>query len=316
MEATVAEWVLIGVPTSAGAHHAGQERAPAALRAAGLSHILREAGVSVSDAGDLPGATFAVDSEHPRARNLQEVVRVASEVADAVAAVVATGRRPLVMGGDCTITIGAVAGLRRQHPDLGLVYVDADADLGALNLQPASTPGQPGQPQTPDQVSGILDSAGISYLLGFGQPELAGLGGEPPLLEASRLAIIGCDPREVSEAERTFLSDAGVNYQEAMALIAGPERAARLALTAVAKAAGPILVHFDVDLIDSGELPLGNFPHYGTGVSLEHAVRCLSVLCAHPACAGLVLTEVNPTHDPSGRLVRQYAEAVAQILSV
>jgi arginase len=30
------DWVIIGVPSSAGAHHAGQERAPDALRAAGL----------------------------------------------------------------------------------------------------------------------------------------------------------------------------------------------------------------------------------------------------------------------------------------
>jgi arginase len=316
MEATVAEWVLIGVPTSAGAHHAGQERAPAALRAAGLAHGLREVGVAVSDAGDLPGATFAVDSEHPRARNLQEVVRVAGEVADAVSAVVATGGRPLVVGGDCTITIGAVAGLRRQHPGAGLVYVDADADLGALDLGSGGLSGQDDQPPRPDQVSGILDSAGVSYLLGYGQPELAGLDGRPPLLEPSRLAIVGCDPREVSDAERAFLSDLGVSYQGAEVLIAGPEEAARTALTAVASAAGPILVHFDVDLVDSGELPLGNFPHYGTGVSLEHAVRCLRVLCAQPACAGLVLTEVNPTHDPGGRVLRQYAEAIAQVLAV
>jgi arginase len=296
----VAEWVLIGVPTSAGAHHAGQERAPAALRAAGLVHVIREAGVDISDAGDLPGETFAVDSEHPHARNLQAVVRVASEVADAVAEVAAAGKRPLLVGGDCTITIGAVAGLRRDHPDVGLVYVDADADLGALELKSADT--------------GVLDSAGISYLLGHGQPELARLDGEPPLLEPSRLALVGCDPREVSEAERTFLADVGVSYSEAGALIADPEEAARTALDAISGASGPVLVHFDVDLIDSGELPLGNFPHYGTGVGLEHAVGCLRVLCAHPACVGLVLTEMNPTHDPSGSLLHLYADAIARVL--
>lgn len=298
--ARVSDWVMIGVPTSAGAHHAGQERAPAALRAAGLGGILREAGVAVSDSGDLPGATFAVDSEHPMARNLAAVVRVASEVADAVAEQVGDGHRPLVVGGDCTITIGAVAGLRRQHRDAGLIYVDADVDLGALKVEPRD--------------SGILDSAGISYLLGYGEPELAGLGGEPPLLEPSRLAIVGCDPREVSDVQRSFLADAGVSYQEASALIADPEAAAYTALDAVAGSTGPILVHFDVDLIDSGELPLGNFPHYGTGVSLEHAVRCLRVLCAHPACAGLVLTEVNPTHDPGSSLLREYADGIARVL--
>src|SRR5215472_1169910 len=104
------DWVLIGVPTSAGAHHAGQDRAPAALRAAGLVERLRAAGVGVEDAGDLPGAVFAVDHLHPRARNLATVARVAREVADAVESVARSGNRPFVVGGDCTITLGVVAG--------------------------------------------------------------------------------------------------------------------------------------------------------------------------------------------------------------
>ena len=64
------EWTIIGVPTSAGAHHAGQDRAPAALRKAGLVERLTGAGVTVHDAGDLPGGMFALDREHPEARNL------------------------------------------------------------------------------------------------------------------------------------------------------------------------------------------------------------------------------------------------------
>ena len=50
----MSDWVAIGVPTSAGAHHAGQDRAPAALREAGLLDKLRAAGVAITDAGDLP----------------------------------------------------------------------------------------------------------------------------------------------------------------------------------------------------------------------------------------------------------------------
>ena len=41
---------VIGVPCSAGAHHGGLERGPAALRAAGLPGRLRQAGWEVSDA--------------------------------------------------------------------------------------------------------------------------------------------------------------------------------------------------------------------------------------------------------------------------
>src|SRR6266536_6055694 len=105
----MSDWVIIGVPSSAGAHHAGQERAPAALRQCGLPDRLRAAGLAVRDAGDLPGAVFAVDYEHPNARNLPAVARVARETADAVAGLAGPGQLALVIGGDCTITLGVIA---------------------------------------------------------------------------------------------------------------------------------------------------------------------------------------------------------------
>jgi arginase len=292
------EWVLIGVPTSAGAHHAGQDRAPAALRAAGIVDRLRAAGVPVSDAGDLPASVFAVDHEHPDARNLAAVVSVAGAVADAVASEVAAGRRPLVMGGDCTITLGVIAGFRRVHPNVGLAYVDGDADLGAMS---------------PD-ASGILDATGIAHLLGEGEPELAGLAGEPPLLAGPRLAMLGCDPREQNDAGRAFLAGKGVRAIEGPELAADPEAAARSALATLGSS-DPIVVHFDVDVVDSGDLPLGNFPHYDSGVRLDDAARCLRVLLADPACAGLVLTEVNPSYDADGSQLDRYLTALTMALA-
>ncbi len=238
------------------------------------------------------------DSNSGSGRNLPAVARVARQVADRVAEVAASGQLPLVLGGDCTITLGVVAGLRRGRPDLGLLYVDGDADLGV-----------------PGDDDGIFDSMGVAHLLGRGAPELAGLGGPPPLLEPSRLAILGPDPRETTDAGRDFLAGLGVSYSEAPAFAADPVAAAERALAAVGGAAGPLLVHFDVDVVDSGDLPLGNFPHYGSGVRLEHAVRALQVLCAHPNLAGLVLTEVNPTHDPSGRELARLTDALAAVLS-
>jgi len=293
------DWVMVGVPSSAGAHHAGQERAPDALRAAGLVERLTAAGESVQDEGNLPGAAFTVDHDHPGARNLQAVARVAREVADAVADVADTGRLPLVVGGDCTITLGVIAGFRRQHPDVGLIYVDGDADVGV-----------------PDSGgSGIFDSMGVSHLLGRGAPELTGLAGAVPLLDGTRLAIVSADPRETDDAGRRYLAGAGVSLQEAPAFIDDPAGAAARAVAAVAAASGPVVVHFDVDSIDSGDLPLGNFPHYGSGVLLEHVVACLRVLRAHPSFAGLILTEVNPTHDADGSQLSRYVDGVVRAIA-
>ncbi len=292
-------WTMIGVPSSAGAHHAGQDLAPAALRAAGLLDRLEAAGVSAADGGDLPAAEFRADHQHPRARNLAAVVGVARAVAVAVAAVADAGRRPLVVGGDCTITLGVVAGMQRRHGDVGLAYIDGDADLEILRAE----------------YSGILDSTGIAHLLGYGEPELAGLASHQPLLPPGRLAMIGCDPREVTDAERTLLADAGVSYGEASELAANPQAAAARALTALGQPARPFIVHFDVDVVDSGDLPLGNFPHYGSGVRLEQAGSCLHALLADPSCAALVLTEVNPTYDPHGSQLARYVAAVVAALA-
>jgi arginase len=297
----MSEWVMIGVPSSAGAHHAGQELAPAALRSADLADRLAAAGVT--DAGDLAGAVFAPDPSAMAGRNLAAVARVADEVADAIAEVVASGRLPLVLGGDCTITIGAVAGFKRSRPEVGLVYVDGDADLGV--------PGDGG--------SGIFDSMGITHLLGGGAAELARLGGPGPLLTAARLAIVGSDPRETTQAQRDYLNEEKVSFTEAPAFIKDPAGAARRALAAVHDSRGApardVLVHFDIDVVDSADLPLGNFPHYGSGVTLQDALACIAELRANPAFAGLVLTEINPTHDPSGAELRRLVDGLAPALA-
>jgi len=293
------EWAMIGVPTSAGAHHAGQDLAPAALRRAGLLDRLAAAGVSVKDCGDLPGALFAVDSDHPQARNLAAVVRVAREVADAVAGLAGSSTRPLVVGGDCTITLGVVAGFRRHYQDVGLAYVDGDSDLYAAD--------------TSD--SGILDSSGVAHMLGLGTPELAGFDGEPPLLDPARLALIGCDPREQTAEQGEFIAAAGISRADAADLSADPEGVAHRGLAALATSSSRVVVHFDVDVVDSGDLPLGNFPHYGSPVRLAEAVRCLRVLLADPAVAGLVLTEVNPNYDPGGSQLDRYIAGLTTALA-
>jgi arginase len=259
--------VLIGVASSAGTHHAGQERAPAALRAGGLVERLAEAGLSVEDRGDVIHEVFAVDEFGSSARNLDAVVRVAEAVADAVAGVVGEGLLPLVVGGDCTITIGVVAGAQRHDPGAGLVYLDGDADLAT----PATT------------SSGVLDAMGIAHLLGLADNALARLGNEVPMLTDERLALLGYDETDPESFAGTVLAQrpALTRFTDRQ-LSSDPAGSARAALAAVAQHVSSLVVHFDVDAVDSRDLPLANFPHYGTGVSLDAAAQALGVLCAAP----------------------------------
>ena len=68
---------VIGAPSSAGAYAPGQERAPRALRAAGLLASLDESQIAVRDRGDVPGFRWRVDRANPRAMNADAVASVA-----------------------------------------------------------------------------------------------------------------------------------------------------------------------------------------------------------------------------------------------
>lgn len=140
---------ILGVPSSAGAFAAGQERAPAALREAGLVERLCAAG-DVLDLGDLPGFGWRPDREQPRAQHVARVAETAAHVRDVVAGRLAAGCRVLVLGGDCTVGVGTVAGSRLAGGCTGLVYLDMHADLNV----PSSV------------VDGALDWMGMAHMLG------------------------------------------------------------------------------------------------------------------------------------------------------
>jgi arginase len=290
---------VIGAATSAGSHHAGQEHAPAALRAAGFVRRLTDAGLDVTDLGDVVTAAFAPDAVTATARSLPEVVRVAGAVADAVAAALAAGRLPVVLGGDCTISLGVMAGVLRQYPRAGLLYVDGDADLAT--------------PRT--SSSGVLDAMGAAHLLGLADNELARLGPHFPMLTDERLVQFGYDETDPDSNQADWARERpGLVRFSGPEVRADPAGCAAAARAALAVAADGVVVHFDVDTIDSRDLPLANFPHYNLGIPLAVAGGLLPGFYALAGLRAAVFTEVNPSYDPSGRSLSRYVGTVAGAL--
>jgi arginase len=295
----MARFTLLGVPSSAGTHGVGLEKAPMQLRRAGLVERLAAAGVDVVDDGDLPLVRYRPRSPDPRRQNLDQVVAVAGRVADRVAQVAAGGRLPLVLGGDCTITLGVTAGLQRHQPDLGLLYFDGDVDLST--------------PETTQ--SGILDTMGVAHLLGDADTPLARLGPRFPMLAVERLALFGFDPEEIGPETMAEVRRRGLPAWPVTEVAGRPAAAAAEALAALERVADPLLVHFDVDAVDSTDFPLANFPHFNLGQPFDSAMTCLAGLCATPRLAGLVVTEVNPDHDADGQLLDALIDGLAAALA-
>ncbi len=286
---------VLGVPTSAGSHNPGQEKAPAAWRAAGLVGGLQAAGLDVEDRGDLPATPYRPVEPAGGLRDADRVAEVARRVATEVASIRAAGRLPLVLGGDCTITLGALDGFGEG----GLVYFDGDADLNT--------------PERSD--SAVADTMGMTHMLGGGSPRLARLGARYPLLRPGQVVLFGFDPAELDTGEWTELVSRHLYAAPAPAVRADPAGEAQRARAYLDRRCDSYLVHFDVDVLHTGLFPLGNFPHFA-GLTLDQAVVGLNEFAGGEKFGGLVVTEVNPDHDPSGQLLRTLAAQVARAFAL
>lgn len=292
---------LIGVPSSAGAHWPGQEKAPQYLRRAGLVERLA-AGAVVVDQGDLPVVRFSPDRAHRKQQNLARVVEIARQTAEQVETALQRQAMPLVIGGDCTIALGVITGFLRHGVDLGLLYFDGHIDLNT----PANS------------RSGILDSMGIAHLIGeVGVSEvLSHIGPRFPLLSADRIVAFGYNPAEMNEVEHEVLArHPMLTYP--LAQVQGRARdAAREALVQLEGRVERFVVHFDVDVIDFVDFPIADVPQINAGLTFQEALACLEVFVSSPKCAGLTIAELNPDHaDEDGVLAATFVEGVASALA-
>lgn len=115
--------VLIGVPYDATAtFRRGCALAPAAIRWASQS-IETYSPILMRDLEDLRYADRGdLDVGHANPEEMVETVRAA-------VAGIGAGVLPVLLGGEHTITLGAVRALRDRHPDLAVLQLDAHTDL-------------------------------------------------------------------------------------------------------------------------------------------------------------------------------------------
>src|SRR2546428_588968 len=147
MSRTVA---IVGVPMDLGGNRRGVDMGPSAIRYAGLAERLARLGFEVQDAGNVVVAdpeegrathehrkTDQRDLVHRgRPHHVDEIVRVAEELAKRVEHIEKRGAFPLVLGGDHSMSMGTLAGIARAGRRAGVIWMDAHGDINT----PATTP--------------------------------------------------------------------------------------------------------------------------------------------------------------------------------
>jgi arginase len=288
---------VFGVPTAAGASRPGLERGPFALREAGLLRELKARGLTVVNLSDLSLFPSRVDGASPRARNAEVVSCAVRAAGDEMTRAVREGF-PLVIGGDCTIVAGTLAGLRSAlGQPVGLVYLDANADLNTPETSP----------------SGRLSGMALALAMGRGPYEVVSAAGPAPAVLPGHVALVGF--RALDAGERGPLGDLGLALPSAAARRLGMRTTAALALEGVENDGGPLLVHLDVDVIDPAEMPAKNELTPGPGLTVAEVSDLLTALLASPRTVALEVAEYAPERDPERRAAARLVDLLVRAVS-
>lgn len=290
---------LIGVPTSAGAYAPGQEKTPDALRLAGLVEFLNGQNILVRDLKNVVGWRWEVDKANRRAMNVDKVAIVAKALAEKVHEAVMKDEKVLVLGGDCTIELGCVAGCLNKSPNIGLIYIDLDTDLN-----------------TPDSVvDGALDWMGVAHLLGVDgtNRNLASIANRFPMLQPRQVHFFGNG--NMTSFERGIIDQFHISEILIDDVIKDPAGAAKKIVDGWAVQFDQILIHLDVDVLNYVDMQLAENYRRDKGLTFDQLMDALSEFLEIPNWSVLTITEINPDHGAAdGSTLKIFSERLAAVI--
>ena len=277
---------LIGVPTDIGAGARGASMGPEALRVAGLATVLEGQGLNVVDRGNLGGPANPWQPPAGGYRHLPEVVAWNQSLHDAVHAELVLGHLPIVLGGDHCLGLGSISAVARHCREKGkklrVLWLDAHADFNTAALTP----------------SGNIHGMPVALLCGMGPPELTGIGGTTPAIDAGAVRQIGI--RSVDAGEKRLVHQAGLEvfdmrYIDEM----GMRHTMEQALMGVDEETH-LHVSFDVDFLDPEIAPGVGTTVLG-GPTYREAQLCMEMIADTGRLASLDVMELNPALDVRNR---------------
>lgn len=289
---------LIGAPLEEGSGRRGAAMGPAALRIAGVDQTLIELGHDVADLGDVRIVPAMDLPNHQKAHNLRIVGAFTRALENSVHDVAASGRFPLILGGDHSLSMGSVSGMARYAASKGrplfVLWLDAHADFNS----PATSP------------SGNIHGMPVAFFCG--EAEFAEiLPKDRPFVDPKNVFQVGI--RSVDAREREEIHEHGVNVFDMRAIDEqGIGAIMREILDVVTKANGLLHVSLDLDFLDPEIAPgVGTTVHGGATFREAHLV--MEMLSDSGLVSSLDLVELNPFLDDRGKSARILVELTASL---
>jgi len=277
---------VFGVPLRSGSLLPGNENDAQAYRDVHLLARLQAAGCNAVDDGDVAIPSYLPHHSIPPIRSWPGPRIVWDCVSERITPVLQrSGQVPLLIGCDCSVVVGTTqALLHASSQEIRVLYIDGDFD-----------------DSPPDSRRSQSAASCAVWLLTNNSPFWAG-----PALRPSQVSVIGW-----TNASRS--GQAGINsISLADIRRSKPREVAQQVLQSV-PASASLLVHVDIDVLQSREVPAAYFPH-AEGMTLSELGELLGVLLKDPRIRIIEISEYAALRDfeqvSGGKLVDVLCEAL------
>ncbi len=274
---------------------------PSALRVASLKRRVESLGYEVEDLGNAPvEQAESVPLGPERARYLPQITATCRRLAEMVEQALDSGSTPLVVGGDHSVAIGTVSGVsqfyRRKQQKIGLIWVDAHADMNTPETSP----------------SGNVHGMPLACCIGLGPRELTHLFDFAPKVDPKHVALVGL--RDVDMLERPHVRESGVKAFTMRDIDERGMRAVMLEATLIATdGTAGFHLSLDMDFVDPQQAPGVGTPVRG-GATYREAHLTMEMICDSGRLLSMEVVEVNPVIDEVNRTADLAVELIMSAL--
>jgi len=290
----------LGAPSEVGACLKGAGLAPQALRDDGFLEDLEKAGVSIEDKGDIEGPLFFKKEQNTDLHFLQENIVWSKLILKALRKCYKEDKVPLLIGGDHAVSMGSIAAAKEEANKNGrplhILWFDAHGDFNIPETSP----------------TGHIHGMPLAVVCGKGRKELLetlSFNNSPVL--GKNIMLVGA--RDIDEGESILLKNSDIQ-QISMEKI--KKKGLIFYVDAALKKAqadgAHLHVSFDVDVLDSRELPATGTP-VEEGISIKEMAQAFKVIKDSKKMDSLDVVELNPLLDHKNEAVKKIKKLVEML---
>ena len=236
------------------------------------------------------------DCSNPKLLNPNQVEILCIALRDKIKLIAESGYLPFILGGDCSLLMGAVEGLISATLKLGLIYMDAHGDFNT----PDTTP------------SGIIGGMDVAIVTGRGPKKLVNLFGHSPLLPDENIVLYGV--RDLDSLEAVALAESRVKvYTRSNVRREGAESSVEQILSRFLLSCSGLYLHVDLDVIDESVFLASGLPVFD-GLSGEEFRTVVRGLVRSGKLCGVMLASFDAAKDADGCQARKLLDLVVEAL--